>query len=86
MPTLSSLIVQRQIASMREVEEAIARQVLHGGDLLTNLLEMVPDLEAPLAHALAGDAAPPLAVIAWPVACAARALAIAGAGAAFDVW
>jgi len=53
MPTLSSLIVQRQIASMREVEEAIARQVLHGGDLLTNLLEMAPDREVALTHALA---------------------------------
>ncbi len=53
MPTLSSLIVQRQIASMREVEEAIARQVLHGGDLLTNVLEMALDREAQLSHALA---------------------------------
>jgi hypothetical protein len=40
MPTLSSLLVQREAASMRAVEDAIARQVLHGGDLATNLLEL----------------------------------------------
>lgn len=40
MSTLSSLLIQRRVASMRVVEEAIARQVLHGGDLLTNLLEV----------------------------------------------
>jgi hypothetical protein len=40
MPTLSSVLVQREIATMRAVEEAIARQVLHGGDLVTNLLEV----------------------------------------------
>lgn len=40
MPTLSSILVQRGAASMRAVEEAIARQVLHGGDLPTNLLEL----------------------------------------------
>jgi hypothetical protein len=38
--TLSSLIVQREIATIREVEEALARQVLYGGDLVTNLLEV----------------------------------------------
>lgn len=38
--SLSNLIVQREIASIREVEEALARQVLYGGDLLTNLLEV----------------------------------------------
>lgn len=38
--TLSSLIVQREIASIREIEEALARQVLYGGDLVTNLLEV----------------------------------------------
>ncbi len=37
---LSTLVVQRAIASIREVEEALARQVLYGGDLLTNLLEV----------------------------------------------
>lgn len=40
MPTLSSLLVQREVASMRTVEEAIARQVLRGGDLATNILEL----------------------------------------------
>ena len=38
--SLSSLIVQREIASIREVEEALARQVLYGGDLVTNLFEV----------------------------------------------
>ncbi|MCL2723991.1 MAG: hypothetical protein FWD69_06090 [Polyangiaceae bacterium] len=37
---LSSVIVQRGIASIREVEEALAWQVLNGGDLVTNLLEV----------------------------------------------
>lgn len=40
MPTLSSTLVRRGAASMRAVEDAIARQVLHGGDLPTNLLEL----------------------------------------------
>src|SRR4051812_30893774 len=38
--SLSSLIVQREVATIREVEEALARQVLYGGDLVTNLLEV----------------------------------------------
>lgn len=38
--SLSSLIVQREIASIREVEEALARQVLYGGDFVTNLFEV----------------------------------------------
>ena len=46
MPSLSSLIVQRQIATVQEVEQAIARQVIHGGDLVTNLLEVAPSCEA----------------------------------------
>ena len=41
MPSLSSLIVQRQVATIAEVEQAIARQVIHGGDLVTNLLEVM---------------------------------------------
>ncbi|HSN97451.1 MAG TPA: hypothetical protein VLS89_04100, partial [Candidatus Nanopelagicales bacterium] len=46
MLTLSSLLVQRGVASMRAVEEAIARQVLHGGDLATAVLEIdaVPEV------------------------------------------
>ncbi len=42
--SLSSLIVQREIATIRQVEEALARQVLYGGDLVTNLLEVASDL------------------------------------------
>src|SRR5215211_2948519 len=38
--SLSSLIVQREIATIREIEEALARQVLYGGDFVTNLLEV----------------------------------------------
>jgi hypothetical protein len=45
--SLSTLIVQREIASIREVEEALARQVLYGGDFVTNLLEIgTPDERA----------------------------------------
>lgn len=51
--SLSSLIVQREIASIREVEEALSRQVLYGGDLVTNLLEVVVAAESPLTQALA---------------------------------
>ena len=51
--SLSSLIVQREIATIREVEEALSRQVLYGGDLVTNLLEVVLAHESPLTHALA---------------------------------
>jgi len=46
--SLSTLIVQREIASIREVEEALARQVLYGGDLVTNLLEVCRVDEAAL--------------------------------------
>ena len=63
MPTLSSILVQRGAATMRAVEDAIARQVLHGGDLPTNLLELGAVREETLATALAEsfgiDAAPP---------------------------
>jgi hypothetical protein len=38
--SLSSLIVQREVATIRQVEEALARQVIYGGDLLTNLFEV----------------------------------------------
>jgi hypothetical protein len=34
------MIVQREIASIREIEEALARQVLYGGDFVTNLFEV----------------------------------------------
>ncbi|MFO0663855.1 MAG: hypothetical protein U0174_07885 [Polyangiaceae bacterium] len=46
--SLSSLIVQRGVASVREVEDALARQVLYGGDLATNLLEVARVDEADL--------------------------------------
>lgn len=38
--SLSSVLVQREVATFREVEEALARQVLYGGDLITNLFEV----------------------------------------------
>src|SRR3954468_9498693 len=46
--SLSSLIVQRAIASIREIEEALARQVLYGGDFVTNLFEVSRIEEAAL--------------------------------------
>src|SRR6185312_1420531 len=51
--SLSSLIVQREIATIRQVEEALARQVLYGGDLVTNLLEVAKLDEAALTTVLA---------------------------------
>ncbi len=51
--SLSSLIVQREIATIREVEEALSRQVLYGGDLVTNLMEVVLPQESALTQALA---------------------------------
>ncbi|MCL2448483.1 MAG: hypothetical protein FWD17_06010 [Polyangiaceae bacterium] len=67
--SLSSLIVEREVATMRQVEEALARQVIYGGDLVTNLLEVVRLDEAVLtpllaesmhlAAAPAGELAPP---------------------------
>ncbi len=53
MPTLSSAIVKQQVASMRDVEEALARQVLYGGDLATNLLELAAVSETELTRLLA---------------------------------
>ncbi len=50
--SLSSLIVQRAAATMRQVEEALARQVIYGGDLVTNLLEVATIDEAVLAMLL----------------------------------
>ncbi|MDB4934021.1 MAG: hypothetical protein JWP87_993 [Labilithrix sp.] len=61
--SLSTLIVQREIASIREVEEALARQVLYGGDLITNLMEVCRLDEAQLlpivAESLGLPPAPP---------------------------
>src|SRR5689334_9122898 len=45
MAKLSSAIVQRKLATLRDVEEALARQVLYGGDLATNLLEQAPTMD-----------------------------------------
>jgi hypothetical protein len=53
--SLSSLIVQREIATIRAVEEALSRQVLYGGDLVTNLLEVTALDEAKLNAATAED-------------------------------
>ncbi len=53
MPSLSSLVVQRHVATVQEVEQAIARQVIHGGDLVTNLLEVAPACEPVLVGVLA---------------------------------
>ncbi|HEX8789839.1 MAG TPA: HEAT repeat domain-containing protein [Polyangiaceae bacterium] len=51
--SLSSLIVQREVATMRQVEEALARQVIYGGDLATNLLEVARIDEEVLANLVA---------------------------------
>jgi hypothetical protein len=47
MATLSSLVAARDVATMAEVEEAITRQVLHGGDFITSLLEIVDRTREP---------------------------------------
>jgi hypothetical protein len=52
MPTLSSSIVKHNVASVRDVEEAIARQAMYGGDLVTNLLELSAVSEPALAKTL----------------------------------
>jgi hypothetical protein len=54
--SLSSLIVQREVATMRQVEDAMAHQVIYGGDLITNLLEVASVNEAALAQLLAESA------------------------------
>lgn len=62
MPLLSSSIVKHQLASMEQVEEALARQTAYGGDLLTNLLELrslsEERVSAVLAESFGLDAAP----------------------------
>jgi hypothetical protein len=55
MPTLSSSIVKHNVASVRDVEEALARQAMYGGDLLTNLLELSAVSEGALAKLLADN-------------------------------
>src|SRR5271169_4682505 len=54
--SLSSLIVQREVATIRQVEEALARQVLYGGDLVTNVLEVAQVPEEVLVPLLAETA------------------------------
>ncbi|MBK8252150.1 MAG: HEAT repeat domain-containing protein [Polyangiaceae bacterium] len=56
MATLSSLLVQRGVASMRGVEDAIARQVISGGDLATNVLEVGAAREDGVTHLAAESA------------------------------
>ncbi|MCA9644629.1 MAG: hypothetical protein KC492_28255, partial [Myxococcales bacterium] len=66
MPPLNSLLVQRGACSMQSIEAAITRQVLRGGDLPTNLLEVSAVPEAALTAALAeisGMAAAPVGVL-----------------------
>jgi hypothetical protein len=53
MPSLSSSIVNQQVASVRDVEEALSRQALYGGDLITNLLELSRVSEERLSQVLA---------------------------------
>lgn len=61
--SLTSLIVQRQVATISEVEQAISRQVMHGGDFVTNLLEVAPHTEVGVtmvfAESLGLPSAPP---------------------------
>src|SRR5580700_7799325 len=61
--SLSSLIVQREIATIRQVEEALARQVLYGGDLVTNLLEVAKLDEGTLTTLLAESLGMPHATL-----------------------
>lgn len=56
MPTLSSNIVKREVASVHDVEEALSRQALYGGDLVTNLLELASVSEQRLTHVIAESA------------------------------
>lgn len=50
MSGLSSLLVRDQIVGVRRIEEALQRQVIHGGDLETNLLELAAVHEDVLAQ------------------------------------
>lgn len=52
MPLLSSSIVKNRLATVQEVEEALARQSVYGGDLLTNLIEIARPSEEQIAAAL----------------------------------
>ncbi len=41
MKNLQSLLIERGVATMRQIEEAMAKQVLYGGDLASHVLEQV---------------------------------------------
>lgn len=60
---LRRLLIDREVATAREVEEASARRLVYGGDLVTNLYEVAfPDelrLVAALAEATGLSAGPP---------------------------
>ncbi len=53
-PKLSSLLVQEGVVSVRRVEEALQRQVIYGGSLGTNLLEMNAISEGEVLRSLSG--------------------------------
>jgi hypothetical protein len=54
MKNFHTLLVERGVATMRQIEEAMARQVLYGGDLATHVLEQIgQDHESALNLALA---------------------------------
>lgn len=53
MKNLNSLFIERSVATLRQMEEAMARQVLYGGDLASHVLEQVgQDQESSLLLAL----------------------------------
>lgn len=54
MTTLASAILENQAASLAQIEAALARQMLHGGDLATNLLELFAN-EAALSSGLSAS-------------------------------
>src|SRR6478752_4997330 len=72
MSTLSASIVELGFATERDVEEALARQVMYGGDLGSNLLELGVATEEQLGRALSHgsglDAAPTGELEATPAA------------------
>ncbi len=53
MPPLSSLLLRRGVTTLAEVEAALARQVVQGGDLATNLLEVATVDESKLVKVVA---------------------------------
>jgi hypothetical protein len=53
MSRLAALILQHEAATSQAVDDALSRQILHGGDLATNLLELGAVEEVPLHELLA---------------------------------